>query len=340
MKLAIYGAGSLGTILGAYLAKNNIKVDLINRNKAHIAALKKDGAHVTGTVNFTVPVTALLPEEMAGPYDIIFLLTKQQENEKVVKYLAPFLSEKGVICTMQNGIPEPLIASVIGAGKTLGCTIGWGATLLGPGVAELTSNPDRESLSFSLGRISGPVDNTVLEIKKLLEIMGHVDVEENFMGARWTKLLINATFSGLATALGCTFGEVVDNKKSRAVAQRIMKECFDTAEASGITLEPLQGKNLSLLFNYRNALKRRIAFMLLPAAMKKHRSLKPSMLQDIEKGKPTEVNAINGAVSEAGKSAGIPTPFNDKTAEIIRTMETGTLKPSMANLSQYDGLTG
>ncbi|QQO08884.1 ketopantoate reductase family protein [Breznakiella homolactica] len=338
MKIAIYGAGSLGTILGAYLTKAGTAADLVNRNRAHIEALRKNGARVTGTVEFTVPVTALLPEEMTGPYDVIFLLTKQLDNENVVRFLAPFLSENGVICSMQNGIPEPLIASIIGAEKTLGCTIGWGATLLGPGVAELTSEPDHESLSFSLGRLTGPVDDTVREIKNILEIMGHVDIDENFMGARWTKLLINATFSGMATALGCTFGEVVDNKEARSAAHRVMKECFDTAKAAGIKLEPLQGKNLSLLFDYRGGLKRRIAFMLLPAAMKKHRRLKPSMLQDIENGKPTEVDAINGAVSRAGREAGVPTPFNDKTAEIIHAIEAGTIKPSMDNLARFSGI--
>lgn len=335
MKLAIYGAGSLGTILGAYLTRGGIPIDLINRNEAHVRALNTNGAHVVGTVDFTVPVTAILPQEMTEPYDILFLLTKQQDNENVVKSLLPYLTPTGVICTMQNGIPEPLIASIIGNERTLGCTIGWGATLLDPGIAELTSAPDHQSLSFSLGRFSGPVDSTVLAIRDILEIMGAVHIEENFMGARWTKLLINATFSGMATALGCTFGDVVDNKEARKIAQLVMKECFDVAKASNITLEPMQGKNISKLFDYNGPVKKKISFLLIPAAMKKHRALKPSMLQDIEKGKKTEIDAINGAVSTAGKAVDVATPYNDIIVDLIRKIETGSLKAEMANLKFF-----
>ena len=84
MRAAIYGAGSLGTILGAYITRKGGEIELINHNKAHVEALKDDGAHVVGTVDFTVPVKALLPEEMSGKYDILFLLTKQQHNVETI----------------------------------------------------------------------------------------------------------------------------------------------------------------------------------------------------------------------------------------------------------------
>ena len=106
MRAAIYGAGSLGTILGAYITKNGGKIELINRNKAHVEALNKYGAKVTGTVEFTQPVKAYRPDEMSGTYDIIFLMTKQQQNKEVVNYIKEFLAADGVIVTLQNGIPE------------------------------------------------------------------------------------------------------------------------------------------------------------------------------------------------------------------------------------------
>ena len=81
MRCAIYGAGSLGTVLGAYMTKAGQAVDLVNRNQAHVQALREKGAHIKGTVDFTVPVTALFPDEMTGTYDVIFLMTKQLFNE-------------------------------------------------------------------------------------------------------------------------------------------------------------------------------------------------------------------------------------------------------------------
>ena len=89
MRVAVYGAGSLGTILGAYLSKNatDLTVHLFNRNSEHVNALNEKGAHVTGLVDFTQRVLAFLPSEMEGEYDYIFLLTKQLENDSVVRFL-------------------------------------------------------------------------------------------------------------------------------------------------------------------------------------------------------------------------------------------------------------
>ena len=80
MRAAIYGAGSMGTILGAYITKNGGRIDLVNHNFAHVRALKEKGAHVVGSVDFIQPVKAITPLEMAGTYNIIILLTKQMEN--------------------------------------------------------------------------------------------------------------------------------------------------------------------------------------------------------------------------------------------------------------------
>lgn len=87
MKTAIYGAGSLGTVLGAYLAKAGVDVDLITRNREHVEALNRDGAKIIGTVNMTVPVHALTPDEMTEKYELIILLTKQLDNVNVLKKL-------------------------------------------------------------------------------------------------------------------------------------------------------------------------------------------------------------------------------------------------------------
>ncbi|MEE0805611.1 MAG: 2-dehydropantoate 2-reductase, partial [Prevotellamassilia sp.] len=129
MRTAIYGAGSLGTILGAYISRAGKAIELINRNKAHVAALQKEGARVVGTVEFTQPVTAYTPAEMSGTYDIIFLMTKQQHNAEVVEQLRSYLAEDGVLVTFQNGLPELQIAKVLGENRVLGCTVAWGATL-------------------------------------------------------------------------------------------------------------------------------------------------------------------------------------------------------------------
>jgi 2-dehydropantoate 2-reductase len=336
MKCAIYGAGSLGTILGAYLTKSGFPVKLVNRNVKHVEALQKNGAHIGGTVDFTTPVNAILPDQMKGPYDIIFLMTKQQHNKEVVTTLKEFLAPDGVLVTFQNGLPEMEIAEILGEERVLGCTVAWGATLQSPGVCELTSEPD--ALSFSLGSISEKRSSHFDEVKRLLEKMGTVDVEENFIGTRWSKLLINASFSGMSAVLGCTFGEAAGPKQSRRIVQALIKECIDVCKAGGIRIEPVQGKDIVKLLDYSGPVKKAISFFIIPIAIRKHAKLKASMLQDIEKGKLTEVDAINGAVSAYGRKIGFPTPVNDRVVEIIHGIERGEYKASFDNLSLFGNL--
>ncbi|MBQ8601608.1 MAG: ketopantoate reductase family protein [Bacteroides sp.] len=334
MRIAIYGAGSLGTILGAFISKAGINIELINHNKAHVEALQTMGAQITGTVKFTQKVTAYTPNEMSGLYDIIFLMTKQQHNKDVVQLLKKYLISDGVLVTFQNGLPEMLIAEFLGNEHVLGCTVAWGATLQAPGICELTSAPD--SLSFSLGAISGNRSKHFNKVKELLELMGKVEVEENFIGTRWSKLLINAAFSGMSAVLGCTFGEAARPKESRKIIQALIKECIDVCKMGDIHIEPVQGKDIVKLLDYNNTIKRAFSFFIIPIAIRKHAKLKASMLQDLEKGKLTEVDAINGIVSQYGRKVGCPTPMNDRVVDVIHKIEQGELKPCFENLIYFN----
>ena len=323
----------MGTILGAFITKNGGHIELVNHNYAHLRALRENGAHIVGTVDFVQPVRAISPQEMAGTYNIIILLTKQIENEKIVRFLVPYLTPDGVIVTLQNGIPEILISHIVGANHVLGCTVAWGATLLEPGVSELTSSPD--SLTFQLGSLSPFPNRHMQDVKELLQLMGPVVIEDNFIGTRWTKLLINASFSGLSTALGCTFGEAIMPKDSRRITLALIKECIDVARKGNIRFEPVQGKDVIKLLDFKNPIKKSIAFAILPLTMRKHMRLKASMLQDIEKGKRCEVDAINGVVCSSGRQVGVPTPLNDKVVDIIHRIERGELKPCRDNLKYF-----
>ena len=324
----------MGTILGAYISRGGEKIELINRNKAHVEALQTRGAHIIGTVQFVQPVVAYTPAEMSGKYDIVFLMTKQQHNAEVVAMLKDYLAEDGVLVTFQNGLPELQIADIIGEERVIGCTVAWGATMQRAGVCELTSSPD--ALSFSLGSISATRNHHFDKVKQLLELMGKVDVEDNFIGSRWSKLLINASFSGMSAVLGCTFGEAAKPKSSRRIVQALIKECIDVCKAGGIRIEPVQGKDIVKLLDYNNALKKAFSSFIIPIAIRKHASLKASMLQDLEKGKLTEVDAINGAVSAFGRKVGCPTPMNDRVVDIIHRIEQGELSPGFDNLKYFE----
>ena len=333
MRSAIYGAGSLGTVMGAWLARNGVQIDLINRNRKHVDALNKSGAHITGTVNMTVPVHALLPEEMTGRYDIIFLMTKQLNNRETVAFLKDYLAADGVIVTLQNGIPEESIAEIIGPDHTIGVTVEWGATMDAPGSSRLTSDP--ASLSFHMGSMPGIPDSKLEQVKAVLEKMCPVVIENNLPGARWSKLLINATFSGLGTVMGGTFGDVAKDPEARNLAASCMKEVIDVGRAAGVTFAPVQGKDLVSLFYWSNPVKKALAKLIMPVAMKKHAAIEPSMLQDLRKSKPCEIDAINGVVCEWGRKKGIRTPVNDRIVKLVHEIQDGTRTPCPENLECF-----
>lgn len=333
MKCAIYGAGSLGTVMGAYIAEKGVQIDLVNRNRAHVEALREDGACISGCVEKRVKVNALLPEEMEGGYDCIFLMTKQLDNAATCEFLKGKLSDSGVIVTLQNGIPEPLIASIVGEERTIGCIVEWGAEMIAPGKCRLTS--DEAALSFHMGKMPKVSEEIFNGVKSLLENMCPVYVEENLLGARFSKLLINATFSGLGTVMGGTFGDVVTSKEGKEVALRGMKECIDVCNANGITICKVQGKDIAKLFYYKNPIKKAIAKIILPIALKKHFAIVPSMLQDLRKGKKCEIQAINGVICDFGRKGGVPTPINDKIVEIVTAEQEGNLPISPENIKLF-----
>lgn len=334
MRTAIFGAGSMGTILGAYITKNGGRVDLINHNREHIAVLRERGAHITGNVDFIQPVVAYTDDMMSGHYDIFFLTTKQLNNDQVVRYLKGFLAEDGVIVALQDGIPELGIEQIVGPDHVLGCTIAWGATMKGPGVCELTSSTD--ALTFQLGSLSPYPNKHIQDVKNLLGLMGPVIMDPNFIGTRWSKLLINASFSGLSTVLGSTFGEAILNHRSRKIVQALIKECIDVCDKAGIQFARIQNKDIVKLLDYHTKLKKLFSFWVLPLTMRKHFQLKASMLQDIEQGRKTEVDAINGVVSSEGRKVGCPTPMNDRVVELIHKIENGELKACFDNIKYFE----
>ncbi len=344
MRVAIFGAGSLGTILGAYVSRNvqgsNVDlgsgIELYNRNRKHVEALRANGARIDGEVEFTQPVKAFLDSEMEGVFDYIFLMTKQLDNKGTVTFLKDHLKEDGAIVTTQNGFPEPLIAEIVGPDRTIGCTIGWGATMKAPGFSTLTSSPQR--LCSDIGAISEAGKRHLPAVKSILELMGPCTIRENFIGSRWSKLLINAAFSGMSIVIGDTFGAVCDNRMARRCAQAIIKECIDVSKASGVVLEPVQGHDIARFFGYSNAIGKARSFILIPIGMKRHRGILSGMYVDYRNGKPCEIDAINGVVCREGDKVNVETPVCDKVVEVVHGYERGEGKPSLESLALFEDI--
>lgn len=338
MRAAIIGAGSLGTIIGALMTRGGKPVDLIDTNREHVDALNRDGARVTGQMDLLVPVTALTPDEMTGRYDLVFLLSKQTANQAVLSNLLPFLHDESIVCTLQNGIPEPSVAAVVGESRTVGGAVGFGATWIGPGVSSLTTTAEAvKKFAFEIGEMDGVMRPRLEMVQSYLGCVGQTEILDDLMGVRWSKVLMNATFSGMSAALGCTFGDVMDDPRSLLCVVFIADETVRAAHAAGHRMAHMQGEDFEkFLLPAPEA-----APEVLPMIKKiwtQHRQLRASMLQDLEKGRDTEINFINGIVCRTGREHGVATPFNDRVVEIVTEAQTARSVPDFSNLARFEDL--
>ena len=338
MKIAIHGAGAMGTTLGALMQKAGIDVHLFARNPAHISALKSFGATVVCSAEnkeICVPVSAFLIDDMTEKYDVIFLMTKQRDNVEIAQFLKDKLTESGVVVTTQNGLPERLLSSVLGKEKVLGGVCTFGANFLENGKTELTS----AFLGMRLEIGGGAAAQRVVDaLMPLCDVIGEnfVCLAENLDGIRWNKLCINATFSTLSVVTGQTFGYVAKNGRAKRVALDILRECFSVQDALGVRAEKMQGKDLRKLFFRKGFFGRTLGLFLLPIAMKKHSRLTSGMLADIKKGKKCEVDYIAGAVLDLARQTGVETPNLALAVEIVHGIENGLYEITPKNLAFFE----
>ena len=338
MRAAIIGAGSLGTIIGALMNHKGKSVDLIDASKENVAALNAAGATITGFMELNVPVRAYTPEQMTGKYDLVFLLNKQTTNPVVLKNLLPFLHEESIVCTLQNGIPEESVAETVGRQRTIGGAVGFGATWLKPGVSMLTTTQEAvRKFAFEIGELDGVVRPRLTAVQGYLQCVGNTEILTNLTGIRWAKVLMNATFSGMSAALGCTFGDVLADPKAMTCLAFIADECIKVSHAQGVRMAKMQGEDMES-FEFEDPREIPAKMPLYKKIWGQHVKLKASMLQDLEKGRDCEIDYINGIVCRKGRESGVPTPFNDKVVELVTEAQSRRGVNDFSYLRRFDAL--
>jgi 2-dehydropantoate 2-reductase len=332
------GAGAMGTILGARLTQAGLNVELVDADAAHVAALGDAGANVTGTVFWTTRVRALQPGTMQGRYDLAFLLVKQTHNPTALAQLEPHLHRRSVVCTLQNGVPEPAVAAALGAGRTLGAAVTWASTLLGPGRVRSTSEPGNwRALLGTLAGEGTPAREALPMVRDVLSIMCACEIVSDLAAMRWSKLLLNASFSGMSAALGCTFGELLLDEKAFACVQHVARECLRVSEAQGVRLSELwPGVDFRSALDFGTEAERSATAGNYRRLCSPVRGGKSSMLQDLEAGRQTEVDFINGLLSRTGRQVGVATPMSDTVLRVVKAIESGERSPAFANLDLFE----
>ena len=336
MRIAVLGAGSLGMISGAMIAKAGYDCTLIDANADHVAALNKNGAKIIGKHADVIPVEARLPGEVTGVFDVIMLQTKQMHMLSALAGIEKNMKNDTVIVTLQNGIPEDKVAGHYGREHVIGGSVFHGAKFIEPGVSELTT--DFDCMHTYVGELDGRITPRLKEIETVLSHAGGASVTDDILGVKWTKLIMNAALSGVSAALGCTFGAAADNHSSMLCMAYICVEGAKTMEKKGLkptemegflpTVENYSFSNKKELANVERQLKELISYSYDEVA---------SMLQDIWAGRTEcEIGDINGKVALDGAELGIPTPFNLKIVEIVNRIIKGELKAEFSNIRFFE----
>jgi 2-dehydropantoate 2-reductase len=328
--IAVIGAGSIGMVFAAYLSQHRA-VDVIDANENHVQVMNESGAQVSGTVSFTQKVKAYTPDSVPKQtvYDLVFIAVKQMYNQSVFSFLRDHITEHTALVTLQNGLPEIELSQVFGSQRVFGAAVNWGATYLNPGHCELTS--ERDAMSFDLGHWDQEGHPRLTAIQEVMHDVAPVFLPESFAGARWVKLLSNAGMSAMSTVLGCTFGEVLTSSIGKTYLQYLLREIILVAKASGVSRLKHGKTSVAPLVLFSSEFGRILRSPIVKKIYRPHQRLKASMLQDIEAGRKTEVEAICGVVSRMGKSHGVETPYVDQVAQIIREIEDGNRAPGSEN---------
>ena len=220
----------------------------------------------------------------------------------------------------------------------IGGAVGFGATWLKPGVSSLTSSYAAvQKFAFEIGEVDGVVRPRLDVARAYLECVGRTEIRSNLIGIRFAKVLMNATFSGMSAALGCTFGDVLGNPKAMTCLAFVANECIAVARARGVRLVEMQGEDLER-FELRSPADIPSKMPLYRKIWGQHVKLKASMLQDLEKGRECEINYINGVICGYGRECGVATPFNDKIVELVTEAQNRRAVNDFSVLDRFDGL--
>jgi 2-dehydropantoate 2-reductase len=338
MRIALLGAGSVGTILGALLSRRVEDIVLVDKFKEQVDALNQKGARIVGFMDCTIPVKAITVDEMSGKYDLIISITKHTALEESLAHALEFMHEHTVVLTLQNGIPEDISRQIVGPDRVMGGGVEFGATWLEPGVSELTS--DESSLMITFGRLDGRITEKTKEVQRIFSTFGGATISTNILGARFSKLTDNSTFSGMSTVLSCNNGKILDSYEAMTCIAHLGSEAGKVIQKLGIRPEKIFGLQ-PLMENVGFTTKKEmddVIYNYWTPIYTPFRAGVASMLQGVRKGRKSEINQINGKFLKLGEQLGIDVPFMRVVVDIITKMENNELsvENSWDNLRYFD----
>lgn len=303
MRIAVVGAGAMGSLFGGMLASGGHEVWLIDVWREHVEALNKHGIAISGpTGDRTIPVKATTDPAEVGPVDLVLIFVKSYDTRRAMLNARPLIDAETMVLTLQNGLGNvEEISAAIGQEKVLAGTTAHGATMLGPGrvrhagVGETVIGAAGEGESFQL--------KSIVTVFQSAGIQTHAT--DDVHSLLWGKLLINTGINALTALTHLKNGQLLEHPEIRALMRDAVLEGAEVARVKGIKLlypDPVEKVETVARATAEN---------------------KSSMLQDVERGRRTEINAINGVIYLEGEHLGVPVPVNRVLTLLILGLKEG-----------------
>jgi 2-dehydropantoate 2-reductase len=342
MHFTIVGAGAIGGTAGAYLARAGHDVLFVDQDAAHVAVITAEGLTIEGRESFTVRARAVTPDRLAAAVGgrlpgVVLLAVKALHTRAALAPVAPLLDQEQYVVSLQNGLNEGVIASVVGAERTIGAFVNFGADYLAPGRVMFGGTG-----ALYLGELDGRMTARLAQLVEVFRaaVLPETTATDNIWGYLWGKLGYGAML--FATALvDEAIADVLAHRPSRPMLANLAAEAVAVARAQGIRSEGFDGFEPERFafqtprdwVGIHASLDRLVAF--------NRRSLKAKsgVWRDLAvRRRKTEVDQIVGAIVETGARHGVRTPLAARLVELIHDLEDGRRAMSWANLAELRAL--
>ena len=328
-KIAVLGAGAIGSSISADLTKAGHDITVIDQWPEQVEALKSGGVLVQmPDGEEKTPIRALHLCDLASAnleFDIVLLAVKSNDDRWLAEFIKPYLKPDGVLVGTQNGMNDDTLASIVGKNRVVGCAMELSAEIFTPGLVK--RNTTHKTTWFAVGELDGLYTTRVKEIAALLGHVGRCDVTNNIYGAKWTKLIANTMTMGPFGLLGLGNTDAANVPGMFEVSVQLGRESTAVGTALGYRTEAIFGLRADEFAGSSDEN--------LVTAMKTllgHVSRgRTAPIHDHIKGRSSEMEFISGVVSKKGRELGIATPFNDAVVEIDRAINRGEIKMDRSN---------
>jgi 2-dehydropantoate 2-reductase len=346
-RIAVIGAGAIGGYTGGQLAHNGFDVTLIDPWPEHIEAIRKDGLAIEGVTQEefvrvrpkTMHLTEVQQVAKRKPFDIAMVAVKSYDTEWATRLIAQYLAPDGYVVSLQNCMNEERIAGVVGWDKTVGAIPALlAAELYAPGKVRRTvaKGASTEEV-YRVGEVHGRITRRLEELAAMIATVDTVKATTNLWGERWSKLCVNGMRNGIGAATGLSGNDMDRHDQIRRLSIRLGGEAVRVGQALGYQLEHIRMHDPETLARASEgdpkALDEVESAILVEAGSNTRSDLqRPSMGQDMLKGRRTEIDFINGLIAAKGAEVGVPASAHLKLIAAVKEVEHGKRAAAPENL--------